>query len=469
MDSAIHRVPPTGTPACPRHPVQVSDGAGWFALAGASAIAGGLLLGSRWCVLVGGVAAGGVAVWSSVAAPMWTILGWVVLRPLFELGPTYDAGPDLRWSVDALLVAAIARWAWMQRASLQRPLASVLAAVTFAGAACLSALGSGDLGHSLGQTRHLVLAAVLFGVGDQLGRHDADCFRRLALAVVASGVLCAIPAIAQFVGAVPLPPEMIESGLADGDLRPPGPYPLPTVLATHLVIAAALLLVLVPQAWHRRRSSPLAVAGVLVAAAFVWVLLANKSRSPIAGLFAAAGTFTILIWRWRGAIAVACAVVLALATIDTASIRLDEFGPNVNGGATTDSFVWRTEYWGDNLPRLAEQPVTGLGLGRVEQLHVLEQPPHSVYVQTAVEMGAAGLMALFAFIVFLARDLALAARGPNRGPTFRAALISALLCGAYAFIGSFENLITQLSTTGPLALVTGVALGATFGRRASVS
>jgi hypothetical protein len=36
-----------------------------------------------------------------------------------------------------------------------------------------------------------------------------------------------------------------------------------------------------------------------------------------------------------------------------------------------------------------------------------------------------------------------------------------LLCLGYGFIGLFENLLTQLVTSGPLALVAGAAIGAT--------
>jgi hypothetical protein len=59
----------------------------------------------------------------------------------------------------------------------------------------------------------------------------------------------------------------------------------------------------------------------------------------------------------------------------------------------------------------------------------------------------------------LTRDLVVAflrTRGTVLG---YAVLLIGLLCGAYAFMGLFENLITQLVTSGYLALLTGSVLG----------
>lgn len=427
-----------------------------LAVAGALAVIAGLLLDTPWALLVGGSMVGTAAVWSMVVSPAWMIVGFIAVRPVLDLGPTYGRGPNLNSAAGALLLAAIARWTWLHRARLARPHPSVLAAGAFAGAALLSALGARDPATAFQEALRVIIAVALFALGDQLCRHDPGFLLRVAFAFVVSAALAILPAIAQIVGTLEIPGL---EGIDDAVRRPTGPYPAPTVLAAHLVISSALLLMLVPRCWNHPRTR--AVAPVLfgIGVVSMWVLLENKSRSPSGALLLVAGVFAVVRWKRAGAIVMAMVGLAAVATIDTSAVRLDEIGTGVNTGASADTFEWRTDYWRDNLPRFQDSPATGIGLGRVQQLHIFHQPPHNVYVQTVIEMGIVGALALAALMGLLARDLWRALRRTRGTPWFEAVLLATLLCGAYAFMGVFENLITQLVTTGPLALLTGCALG----------
>jgi O-antigen ligase len=90
---------------------------------------------------------------------------------------------------------------------------------------------------------------------------------------------------------------------------------------------------------------------------------------------------------------------------------------------------------------------------------VLKQPPHNTIVQSIVEMGVVGLLAYLAFITLLARDLARSIRRSRGRPGADVAVLVALICVGYFMIGQFENLITQVVTSAPLALLTGAVLG----------
>ncbi len=432
----------------------------WLAFVAGSGslfVTGWALLDSPPIFLVGALSLAVAAVWSMVVSPTWMIIGFVAIRPMFDLGPTYGNGPNVNSAAGVLLLAAIGRWAWLHRTVLMRPHASVLAAAGFGAAAILSAVGSRDAVSSVQEAFRIVCAIALFAIGDQICRRDPAFLTRIVIAFVISAALAMLPALAQIFGFLAIP-GMEGLDLTNETLRPPGPYPAPTVLAAHLVISSALLLLLVPSLWRHsgwRSVAPYALVGLVS----LWVLLENKSRSPVGALLMVAGTFAVIRWRWAGAIAMSMVTLAAVATIGTSTVRLDEFGTGVNTGASADTFEWRTDYWRDNLPRFEDNPVTGIGLGRVQQLHIFHQPPHNVYVQTLVEMGTVGAIALTGFIVFLSRDLWIALRRTRGGPMFEVVLLAALLCLAYAFMGLFENLLTQLVTTGPLALITGCALG----------
>ncbi len=151
-----------------------------------------------------------------------------------------------------------------------------------------------------------------------------------------------------------------------------------------------------------------------------------------------------------------------IATLDASAARIDEVGSGVTPGAEADTLAWRVGYWKANLPRVADSPVTGIGLGRVEQLNAIGNPPHSTAVQSVVEMGLFGAAAYLGLAAALFVDLLRALRRAFAGRLTRETrdlvIVVAALCLGYGFIGLFENLLTQVVTSGPIALLTGATL-----------
>lgn len=203
--------------------------------------------------------------------------------------------------------------------------------------------------------------------------------------------------------------------------------------ALSVAVSAAAL----PLPWVRsldaaadaRGVAGLAMLVVLVGAGALGAFLATRSSSEptVAGLDAR---------RLRGARAAAgamlaaCLIGGALATV-IVSERRTMSGPESGSGAERLRSVEsnRSAYWGVAIATFADHPIAGVGTGgfRVEWLRErsFEEPAedaHSLYVETAAELGLAGLAALVLLIagvgiggrVALARDPQLAA-GPLAG------------------------------------------------------
>lgn len=263
---------------------------------GALLLLAGLLIDVRPLVLVGAAIAAAAATWTMLVSPEWLILAFVVVRPLFDFGPTYGRGPNLNAVAGAMLLVTIVRWFAVHRHELRRPTASVLAACAFAAAALLSALGSYDPVNSTNQALRVVSIVGLFAIAEQIGRLDPGYLSKVIVAFLGSTVIAASIAAAQIIGFIDRPgAEVLD--LDPQLIRPPGPYPAPTVLATHLVMACALLLVVVPRMWAHPRWRMLVPHIVAFAALCLWVLAENKSRSATASLLFVGAVFLAIRWR----------------------------------------------------------------------------------------------------------------------------------------------------------------------------
>ncbi len=430
---------------------------------GACATASWALTGNDVVALAALALFGAGALAAAVTAPVAFVLVFVAVRPLLDLGPTYGRGPDLNSPSGALVLVALASWAFRHRRELVGPTAPVWAAVALAAAGFLSVLGSPDHVQSMNMALRVFTVVGLFAFAEQVGRRDPAFVPRLIASILVSVGAVAVVTILQIVDVIPLPVEYRRGEVFDAQLlRPPGPYPAPTVLATHVFLGLGLLMYVVPRVWASTRWHQV-TAHLLVGAGLLgWIVLENKSRGPsVAILIVVTCVFTVR-WRWVGAAFAILLLCAGIATIDASAARLDEVGSGVTPGAETDTLAWRVEYWKANLPRLADSPVTGIGLGRVEQLNAGGNPPHSTAVQSIVEMGLAGAAAYLALavtlLVALLRALRRSFSGALPSDTRALVLVVAALCLGYVFIGLFENLLTQVVTSGPIALLTGATL-----------
>jgi len=390
--------------------------------------------------------------------PTVLVLAFVAARGLLDLAPTYDLGPDLNAPAAAIVLIAVGRWFWTARDRLVTPSPSVWAAALFATAALASVPGSMTPNYSMTMALRVVIIVALFAFAEQRARLDPRFLTQLCGAILISAVAVSLVVIAQAAGLVPLPgaDDLLPDPQAG---RPPGPYLAAPVLATHVFLAIPVVLFLIIRTWGDRRLRFLTPHLFALGALLLWVMIENKSRGPLLGLAIAIAILLGVGRRWlAGAIAVAL-LLAGIALIPASAVRVEELGSSSDPGASADTIAWRVDYWERNLSRVSENPLTGIGMGRVEQVNLDGLPPHSTLVQTVVELGVFGLVAYVSLIATLLVDLVRVFRR-SRGTTREFVALAALAVAfGYFFIGLFENLLTQVATSALAALFIGSVIG----------
>lgn len=393
------------------------------------------------------------------------LTAFFVVRPSLDTLTTFELGPNLNTVLGGALLTLLAGWLVVLATDDRFALpASGVAALALGFAAIASALGSVDLFFSGSMALRVVTASLVFVAAEQLAHTRPSSATRVVIAIVVGLGLTAVVAAGQLAEWFPRP-----EGDSLDDSRVPGPFPAPTVFATCMVICLVLIVGLGPL-WWRRSPNLIWVLGPVVIG-FSYLLLANGSRSPlgalILGLLAAAVVQRrTLLLAPLTAMAVGV-VVFRPSLLDRFFEVFDTSEGNVVIGAETNTMVFRLRYWERNLPRLDESPLIGIGLGRVEQVNGEGYPPHSTTVQSLVEMGVIGLIAHYVFITVLAVALVRAVRR-TRSVRVRTYLSVAIgLSLGYFAMSFFENLLTQVVTTAPLAAVVGLALGLERAERSS--
>lgn len=386
------------------------------------------------------------------------LTGFFLLRPALDVLVTFNLGPNLNLALGGTLLVLLSAWLISTFATEPEsvlPLAGVTA-LAFGASAILSAFGANDLVFSGSLALRVVTAALIFVVCEQL----AFRYQRAPLPVViglAVGLAStATVAIGQLAEWLPRP-----DGDSLDDTRVPGPFPAPTVFATCMVIVVALIVGLAPL-WWRRRPNLIWLLGP-TAIGCTYLLLANGSRSPLGALLLAVGLMAIVQRRWTliapAVFAGIAVVALNPALIDRPLEVFDTSEGSVVVGAETNTMVFRLRYWERNVPLGDESPLVGLGLGAVEQANGENFPPHNTTLQAYIEMGIIGLLTHYALVIALAFALIRASLRTS-SLRVRCYLSVAIGLGAGYFVMSFfENLLTQVVTTGPVAALTGLALG----------
>ena len=287
----------------------------------------GLSVDSVPLTLVGGAVATVGALMAAVAVPEVFVLAFIVVRPVVDIGPTYGHGPNVNTPLGALLLVALASWAWQHRARLSVPSASAWAAVLLATAGVLSVLGSRDVTQSATMALRLVTIAALYVFAEQVGRLERGYLVRVVVAVLASAVVAATVGAAQLLGLVRLPIEVGFGGIVDAqELRVGGPYPAATVFATHLFVGVGLLLLVLPRMWLAERWRLVIPHVLAILGLFGWVMLENQSRSPAIAVLIALAVATVTRWRVVGAAFTLMIVLFGVATLSAEGTRIDEVG-----------------------------------------------------------------------------------------------------------------------------------------------
>ncbi len=393
----------------------------------------------------------------AATAVLVVLAAFFVLRPSIDVLATYDVGPNINLIAGASILLVLSLWTIsMASRSDFKITAAGLAALTLGFSALLSSLGSQDLFFSTAMSLRVITAGMIFVACEQLAARLPHRVDGLTIAIVAGLASTAVFAAGQLIGTFPLP-----EGTGLEESRVPGPFPAPTVFATCMLIAVAMIVGLSPL-WWRRQPNLIWILGP-VAAGSTYLLVVNGSRSPLAALLIAVVVIAVAQRRFvlllPPAVAGLAIVALSPSLLNRAFEVFDRSAINSIPGAEVNTFVFRVRYWQRVLPRFDESPLVGIGIGRVEQTNAEGFAPHSTTVQALVEMGLFGLLAHYALILILGVALFRALRRTSSLRVRAYLSCAAGLSVGYLAMSFFENLLTQVVTTAPLAALVGLALG----------
>lgn len=250
--------------------------------------------------------------------------------------------------------------------------------------------------------------------------------------------------------------------LLPGDRRLAPPNELAGVAL--LLLPPAVLAAMAP----RRALSPgLRAAGAVAALTLATVLLASGSRG---GLLVAAVTLPASLaldgrrsrgWAMAaaGALLVGLLVVLLFAPVTVGRFLTDGTPQGLEPRVLLSG---RPEIWRRALFAIADFPILGLGLGSFGEAAAVLYPPrdgapgavedaHQLALQTTLDLGLPGLLAVLALLVVAVRRALGAWRRGRPGGTLRA-VAAGLLGGLGAHLAWSLGDVVALGTSGSLAL-----------------
>lgn len=198
-------------------------------------------------------------------------------------------------------------------------------------------------------------------------------------------------------------------------------------------------------------------AAATIAAVSALLLLATEARGAWIGFVV--GVLIIGFVLDRRVLAVALLGMIALvAFVPVVTARFADLGQERQyGRGDPNSFAFRQRYWGEILPLTLTSPVTGIGLDSVAIERGLQ--PHSTPVQSLVEGGVLGAVALGAVYVFVGADTRRASGAGRTVGLERAVLVAGAACAAaYGLQALTDNLLTQALQLWFLAVPVGWAL-----------
>lgn len=149
-------------------------------------------------------------------------------------------------------------------------------------------------------------------------------------------------------------------------------------------------------------------------------------------------------------------VLIAGYILSGLSARVAEFnwGAQSASKSDADSFQWRFENWRRLIDEWQENPVVGYGLGASSHNVIpMGGPPHSLYFQVLVDMGAVGVLLLIIGTVAMWKR----ARKVAKVPGWEGAALLGIL--SFALVnGLVSNLIGYTATIYLMAAATGFIL-----------
>jgi hypothetical protein len=159
------------------------------------------------------------------------------------------------------------------------------------------------------------------------------------------------------------------------------------------------------------RGAAIRIAAGIESALIAALLLLTQSRgSLLAALVAVGAMLAVRNWRWLMVLAlVLTGSIVVLRTTGLSPFRAADLESDVD--SALDSIEGRIELWSRGWAIAQDFPFTGIGMGMVLEVMPLRYPTfrispaaqiehlHSIYANTAAEMGFPGLIALLALLI----------------------------------------------------------------------
>jgi O-antigen ligase len=251
-------------------------------------------------------------------------------------------------------------------------------------------------------TVKLAGSAMAFSILEQFLARRVDRARRLLVAVVVAAVIPLVLGAYQIVAGVNVP---VEPSLKD---RIRGPFLHPNTLGSFLAFGLVAAIVLLPGSRGRFRAL---LAGMTGLAAIELVMTGN--RSAWGGVLLAGLVLVPKVSRTALPILVGVVIVTFVA-VPSARARITHTQTSHFEGVPSSSFSWRVAYWHRLVPIGEQHPLLGIGLDGASVLDpkLLDRPdvfggrpPHSLWVESFVEMGLLGTAAMIGVVAGFAVTL----------------------------------------------------------------
>lgn len=428
-------------------------GALTYGVVGFAAVVLGLLVGFLFSLATGhfvlivvafGLVAGLFCIGVAIYRFDWFLYGLLALRPLldgFNLGGQGSSRGALNPSVMIGMAFVLASLFWLVNRALARRLSPpsrisyAMAGLVLASAT--SCLVSASFAASAAATMRLAASALMFIVLEQA---------IVAGVVTVRGVLKAVFVAAGLVAAWSLTQLATGGGMLDqynGLMRLTGPFVHPSVAAKfHLIVAMALIALLF---WGReeRTRRQLILLGLLVT---VVEVLFSYTRAVWMTLLVGA---LYLLGKKNKTFVLPVVLAASVVVVSYPPLfdRVSElWNPPDIPGAPENSLAWRLQYWADLLPLALANPINGRGLDTILVLSSDGLAPHNVWIQTAVELGLVGLVALGSVVAAIWSTLFIAMRrigDPIVSPLTPAAVAISACLASMMFS---ENLLNETTT-----------------------
>ena len=230
------------------------------------------------------------------------------------------------------------------------------------------------------------------------------------------------------------------------------PSPFSIYLALLIVMAVALF-------QHVNGFARLALgAGAMVACG---CLLLTYTRGSWIALVVGLLVVGLLQSR-RLALGILAGVVIVVLSVPSVGQRFADLqAPVKYSGATSNSLIWRVDYWNQVLSLSKDSPILGIGLKGIENSTQDAKNAHNDLVRTYVETGILGLAAYLALAVSLLATARRAVRAKVAGWRRGAAVGFAGMVATLAVVSLSSNVITQVVLLWYVAALGMVAVAVT--------